>query len=463
MLDLDNLYNEFINGNLDSSDLILSIDQIQYIENFLNKNKIIQIPSLFKSITLSDDELTINGLCRALLILITKLNFAQSMLKKDVGLGKQLSDDELKFINTEINFPQALSLNSEMLDLIQTNKYLNIDKTCILGELTEEDENRIINFLKITPYYFNKIPFESLSTFSLYDIVSMIYYNIDEKRHTKPEMLTNDKSLKYKGFTHCGIEGSDYTKQYITAKTINPPSNISLHKLAFLRNLLEYHRSGILVNSNEEIGRMYHENNTEEEQETYDLFDKIYSEEWNEAEFRKNQSSFIGKPKNNLNRDNNLNIVRNTKSKIDSDNIYYGFLFKGDNTNQLSYLHIRKRESNDNDYEIEFYILPNNIFNERLQITRHDSFPFEVKHNNLNKNQLRTYTHVHVYNPFEMILGRKKGEYDISYNSETTPKPFQQALKECLEYNFSHITNSNDLISQIQNIVINSEPCLESE
>ena len=452
MLDINNLYNDYVANALDLENLELSDNDFQYIENYLNKQKILQLPSRFKSIILnSDDEIVINAICRGMMILNSTIKDLKDLLKNDKFSGKKLNDEELYLLNNTINI---LNLPQNILKFIQNHKYYKFRKVSLLGDMTAEEEQRLFSFLSISPTYYNKIPNELISASSNYDIVSLIYGNINEKRHSKPIKLDSDNYRpKYRGYTHNGIDNGEYDKLYIIPKQLE--SNYpDLGKLSFLRNLLEYKRSGVWVNTEQEIGRVYHEDNSIEEQQSIELFQELYSEEWNEEQFRKNQSSFVGKPKNHLCRDKKLNVIKTSELvETTSDNVYFGFLLKGDTTNQLSYIHIVKTQ-NDYDYEIQFYILPNNIFNERLQVSRHDGFSVVVAHNNLDKQQVQTYSHSHVYNVLEMILGRKKGKYDISYNSASEPKSFDESLGECVEYN---CVNSNEILTKIKEAIRNFE------
>ena len=100
-------------------------------------------------------------------------------------------------------------------------------------------------------------------------------------------------------------------------------------------------------------------------------------------------------------------------------------------------------------YEIQLNALPNGSIENRLQLMRLDNWKDVQSHKNLG-NKLQTATHVHLYNPLDLLRGKKNGAYDIAFNIEDKSTEFNTALESFLIM----ISNDEKLTNKIYSTVL---------
>jgi hypothetical protein len=88
--------------------------------------------------------------------------------------------------------------------------------------------------------------------------------------------------------------------------------------------------------------------------------------------------------------------------------------------------------------------LPHGSFENRVQLVRFDNWAEEQSHKNIG-NKLKTTTHIHLYNHFDLLRGKKNGGYDIAFNLEEDSTDFDVALKVFLKF----ISSSDELYKEL--------------
>ena len=67
-------------------------------------------------------------------------------------------------------------------------------------------------------------------------------------------------------------------------------------------------------------------------------------------------------------------------------------------------------------------------------------------------NKLKTTTHIHLYNHFDLLRGKKNGGYDIAFNLEEDSTDFDVALKVFLKFVSSDEELYKELLKRISRV-----------
>jgi len=102
-------------------------------------------------------------------------------------------------------------------------------------------------------------------------------------------------------------------------------------------------------------------------------------------------------------------------------------------------------------YEIQLNILPEGELQHRIQLVRFDNWKDPQYHKNLG-NKLQTTTHIHLYNPLDLLRGKKNGAFDIAFNISDKSTDFESALDTFV----AMISNDEKLQSTINSIMMKS-------
>ncbi len=224
-------------------------------------------------------------------------------------------------------------------------------------------------------------------------------------------------------------------------------------KLIFCRNLLMFYETGIMPTYD---GMIDFSLDSYEHMKLIDRFKKVYSKNFDQVAFRGEQGNFICVPEVYS---NNYKIEVG-KSVVQDNKLIIGFIVSSSNNledtkhDYLIHIEIDDLNNSHSNYEMQISLIPNGKLKYRLQLMRLDNWEREQSHKNIAK-KLRTTTHVHFYNQFDLLRGKTNGSFDIAYNIEEKGVDFESSLKtflDILEFDY-------DVAINIYNTTIK---CLES-
>lgn len=265
------------------------------------------------------------------------------------------------------------------------------------------------------------------------DVIANIYDKAKDKSAFKVQydgIYDTEETLFDKVKANCkkisAIKFDKYSARLNTSKQLRAEYG----KLIFCKNLIEFNKTGIMPASDGFIDCSI---GFYETLQMKDEFKELYSRRFNEEDFRNGQSNFICKPQ--IITDTNK-LESSRKVKI-GDRMIMGFiitasssLFGSDGGYQIPYLlHINIEDVNNScsNYEIQLNLLPQGVIANRLQLVRLDNWDRQQPHKNI-ANKLKTTTHIHLYNEFDLLRGKENGSLDIAYNIESKSTDFETSL-----------------------------------
>ena len=216
-----------------------------------------------------------------------------------------------------------------------------------------------------------------------------------------------------------------YRPTYVSLNSMMP----EMDKLVFCENLKQLYEKGLFVDRNGALDcRTYFLPN-----KIIEDFRKKYNTKFDEKAFKTTQANVIFNPDINFGDSRNYmqpTQLVNMKNIQTQKGLIIGALLSN-NTEEIYYLvHIKINDlhSDKCSYEIQLNLLPDGNIDNRIQLMRIDNYATKQAHNNIGGKRLETTTHVHLYNQFDLMRGKKNGNYDISHNLENVGTDFNTAL-----------------------------------
>lgn len=348
--------------------------------------------------------------------------------------------DKDYLLDDEYNFNKDYDFSCEQKDLflINPNIIFNAYKLRGYKEITEKGFKQILKLItKIQKdKAVDKVIGNNINTMIFEDIVYRLFdfYNKDEGLFCTE--LTNDIMLNRAGELYditClseKVEPSLTFDKYRSSLISKKLCNVDVDKLAFCRNLLEFYRTGIMP---DQLGTIDNSTNGLDKKDLLKSFRRTYSSRYNDEEFKENQSNFV------LDADR-LEVpllvdIEACKSVLKDNNLIIGMLLKGgltpfNNDDEFLYLlhiNIDDVSKEGSKYEIQYNAIPCSKLDSRIQLYRLDAFTKEAVHKNKSL-KLKTTTHLHKYNHFDILRGKTSGKYDIADNIEEDVSTFEDSL-----------------------------------
>jgi len=227
-----------------------------------------------------------------------------------------------------------------------------------------------------------------------------------------------------------------------------------IKKLIFARNFIEFAKSGIMPSPDGYIDFLKDQYN---EHEVIAEFKKIYRNSFDNKKFVDMQGNFI------FNLDQYIldpERIEKVKGVIQGKSLSIGCLLSTtymhdtvEYGKQYMLIHVNISDvTNDKStYEIQLNILPEGELQHRIQLVRFDNWKDPQYHKNLG-NKLQTTTHIHLYNPLDLLRGKKNGAFDIAFNISDKSTDFESALDTFV----AMISNDEKLQSTINSIMMKS-------
>lgn len=306
-------------------------------------------------------------------------------------------------------------------------------------EITEEGFKQVLELIRLVKEKnsLNKIFGENWGDVDFEDLIYALYdFHRKNKAFKVNVTPTLESIVALNGYINkmkarcaevASLDFSQYRPELITQKRILEEIN----KIKFCRNLLEFYRTGIMVESDSLIDFFL-----DDESEVVQDFINLYGEDFNLEDFKNKQGNFIcdfdNMPVSNPDR-----IVA-TKQIVQGDSLICGMLLSQDNMfepeSAYYLLHINIRDFNKSTctYEIQLSILPEGQIEHRIQLIRLDNWESVQPHKNVSK-KLQTTTHIHLYNIFDLLRGKINGNYDITFNIEDKTTDFEASLQVFLQ------------------------------
>lgn len=366
------------------------------------------------------------------------------------------TDEEEKYDNYSYNHSiDEDEFNILPQDLFKFNLYTVNNaykkyKNEINNLVTPEVFEKVINLIKFVreKRSLQKIyPNTDLSTLNIEEILNSLY----DYHKNKNELF--DITVEYDIYDKMNMSFANYYdviklncneindidfKNYRAKLISNKGINTDIDKLTFMRNLLEYYRTGIFVDPDASLNFFIDEY---EYLNIVDKFKKIYNRNFDNREFVNHQGNFIF--------DINKSVltpkcVKATKKVLNGKSLAMGVLLGAEfeSNLQLHLLHIFIKDiTNPNStYEIQFNALPSGNIENRVQLIRFDNWEEKQTHKNIGQ-KLDTTSHIHIYNHLDLLRGAKNGAYDIAYNISDESIDFDRALKIFIDLIISNDSN----------------------
>jgi len=207
----------------------------------------------------------------------------------------------------------------------------------------------------------------------------------------------------------------------------NKNKEIDIDKLIFCKNKLEsLENDSPMPDANLDI---YYITDDDYAEELKQDFVKVYKN-FNSDEFRENQANIIVSDPRVWEDANKLNKV---KCKLLGNKLIIGILTSvSSEIYYLTHIEVNNVLTDKSAFEIQYNIIPaGDTIRNRIQLLRLDNWEVEGKHKNIS-NTLNTATHIHLYNAFDLIRGKRNGNYDIAYNITGESTDFTVALETFL-------------------------------
>lgn len=278
---------------------------------------------------------------------------------------------------------------------------------------------------------------------ALLDKIKIEYKN----REFPLKALEDDVGFKNKYFS-MNLDKLTAFKPYDSKIISDKASFEIMEKIAFARNLYEYISTGIFVfKYSSELSPFPDE---ETKKQADDDLKYIY-ENFDEGKFLNMQKNVVFSP---LFPHTYSDSVYSHAYSVEGDTTHIGLLVTTKPFDELVFISMKISGSGDSQrYEIQYNKLLENKLENRVQMLRLDNYTQPGTHKNIGGTKLDTTTHIHIYNPLDVIRGKINGGYDIAYNIEQGSMPFSDALDI-----FSNIFNFNnslkeDIKSTISNIM----------
>lgn len=365
-------------------------------------------------------------------------------INESESYGIYASDDnDFKYIT--YTSPQELFFMRR--DVIQSayDKYA----TQISG-VTPENLEKLLNFFDYVKSndLINKIyKNNDISQMSIENVIPTIVYadeNIAKNIDLGPvEFTTRDVVGDYELFDYIqSIRNScedtkdiDFKQYRARLISLKKGINVDLDKLIFARNYLEFIRTGIIPNPN---GMMYFDIDQFEKLNLIDDFNRLYRNGFDNKEFAEHQANFIFDIDNSVLRPDRCEKYKSVKN---DKSLAIGLLLSSriDESSEdavahyLVHINIDDVTNSKSNYELQLNILPQESIENRVQLVRFDNWSEEQTHRNIG-NKLNTTTHIHLYNHFDLLRGKKNGAFDIAFNLAEKSTDFETALKVFLEF-----------------------------
>lgn len=430
--DIDKLYEIYLNEYiLDAEDYFLSYyhkpnfikslenyiaEQTQNISNYyvsnIDANK--KVDNIVEQIT-SAFEIFLNPINTFLIDFIYKDSnqddYKYDVFHEDVK-PHDLFSMSMKFMEDAV---EKYSSNEEDFKKVKVLiEYIKKEK--LIKKLYNDDSWKHINFKELIA--------------NLYDIAKdkSVFEGVYDKTDDNKETLFGRVKENCRNISL--IPFDKYRAQLNTSKQ----HRVQYGKLIFCKNLLSFYKTGIMV---EKDGFIDCSSDFSERIKMKDKFKRLYSSKFDETKFRKHQTNFICKPE-----------IYSASMEIDAkksvnfgDRLIMGYLLSANTStlkafnHKIQYLiHINIEDVNNpcSNYEIQLNIVPQGKFSNRLQLVRLDNWDSEQPHRNIAK-KLKTRTHIHLYNEFDLIRGKVDGAYDIAYNFNNNSTNFETALTTFLD------------------------------
>jgi len=365
-------------------------------------------------------------------IVDNRMNYAEDEYMQEL---MRYSDDDDYFDETERMFMP--------IDLLDTNMNLILEAK----KLAEENEiqifDEVINFLKFLKKNNSIEKVFGGNNWRDKPIEEVIYrlYDYHKKNRTAfyfkscvcaAELCAYDclpyfDKIQY-NCSQISQENFDkYRTTFITSKKVIP----EFDKLTFCKNLLEYYRTGIMPNNE---GFIDYRTDYYEDLAVQPLKElgKIYNRRFNPDTFMTKQGNFVCNPDNfTLSGPHSFEKMKHV---CIGDSIAIGVLlsstreYESDKVYYLMHVFLKDVNNINGNYEIQLNIIPRGQLDSRLQLLRLDNWEIPQVHKNIGK-KLRTTTHIHLYNKFDLLRGKENGNFDIAYNLENNKADFYTALE----------------------------------
>lgn len=425
---IDELYKNYCEGELYLVRNAIAYSRITKddLEDYVNKNSS-QIKNMFSSIKKNNKEdfeiEEIESVLNDLAIYVndwldSKFNIGehQFILANDLfDFNLNTVDDAFKMFNdytSKESYEKTIDLlkffkkNNSLEKVYGNNDWKNLETREILISL-KDFHNHYKYFNEVTTDKDNYDDY-TIDKSDNADIIDFGFFN----------SIKNNCDNQFKNF-------DKYRPCLISKKQIST----ELNKLIFCKNLLEYINTGLFVDSSGYLDcKMEYR-----EECVLENLKNVYNKNFRLDDFKNKQANVIFNPNicDEFDIDyNNPTKLVGSKSLKTNRGVVVGLLLKNDAEDMYYLMHILIADLTNNfgNYEIQFNILPAGEFDKRIQLIRMDNYSQTQAHKNVGGQKLSTSTHIHLYNHFDLLRGKKNGNFDITHNLEESSTDFDNAL-----------------------------------
>lgn len=336
-------------------------------------------------------------------------------------------DDEMEHIEIKPHdlFSISMKLMEDAIEKYSKNKE------------TFEKVKKLILYVRKHKLIQELYPDDSWKDMNFGELIATLYDKAKDKSVFEGEyagVLDNEDTLFGRVKSNCRNVTAISFDKYRSKLNTNKQLLVQYGKLIFCKNLLMFYDTDILIKKD---GLIDCTADFTEKLKLKDSFKKLYSHRFDETKFRENQTNFICKPE----------IITNTtklearKSVNFGNRMIMGFLisattslFSSFNYEVQYLIHINIEDVNNpcSNYEMQLNLIPAGKISKRLQLLRLDNWANEQPHKNVG-NKLKTRTHIHIYNEFDLLRGKVNGNFDIAYNLNSKSTEFNTALETFLD------------------------------
>lgn len=401
--------------------------------------------------------------------------FTKSLLKEAEYYKKHFTSKEIEILSS-YDYNNIFELDIELIKKIHAidiSKYIQYVKT-----ISNERFNQMVTFLTKSKYQTSIKGVLDKNILNVQDIVYILFSKIKDTSFLKAN-LDDDKDFRFNKYS-AGLD-LNFLNEFTEYKAFLNSDKTTLEdvdKLIFIKNLIQWceHdcfvdikddnadnymyslymiQSGKYVLKNSLIQRMrkLQQNLTATKQKLHSVYNNF-----NEKDFVEMQANYIFNPK--------LYDISFYQCQIDdyASVIKEGILYFGCivsiNSHKAQFIHVCKDLNvNDGNFEIQLNMLCENKLENRIQLLRIDNYATDGVHKNWGGQKIKTKTHVHIYNQFDLIRGRVNGNFDIAYNLENKHQSFDEALNTLFKIiNFE----SKECEEKIKNLINQEIDCFYS-
>ena len=472
---------------------------VEHVKNYINSN-MNNLPNYFSSQTVQSDK---DVLVRNLETAMRNFTLAMDYYRIDI---RDNSFDYCKPLNYDYENELEDYLDYYYEEEYPSGDYRDIDFESLAGDPDEDFEDTMPQELflmgrepmelafekyqdrlsRLTPETFKQMQ-DFIEYVKRSNLISRIFMDNDLRKlslssiisafiDADPNIMTNffvdelaevnERDFQYKFLDYfqymksgCDkIKDLDF-KEYRATFNSRRGFNVDLDKLVFARNLLEFVKSGIMPEPGGFIDFSvdpYTRYQVEED------FKELYNRNFDNKTFMERQGNFIFDmdgtmlypekfvQMKSVRKDKEFSLGCLLTSNMQIGNAVYDGIY------YLIHIHIDDVTNSKSNYELQLNILPHGSFDHRVQLVRFDNWAEEQSHKNIG-NKLKTTTHIHLYNHFDLLRGKKNGGYDIAFNLEEDSTDFDVALNVFLQFVSSSDELRKELLKRISRSKANAE------